>query len=99
MLPIIRLCDSCRFYNESSNTCKAFPEGIPLRSQDTHFEVIEGQVGDHIYDMDKDLYDEFDAFMRVNPGTKMPIFITYDVPEEGEYVEQEDVELEEVEDE
>lgn len=99
MLPIIRLCDSCRFYNEANNTCKAFPEGIPLRSQDTHFEVLDGQSGDHIYDMDPDLYDEFDAYRRVHPEVRFPIILTYDVPDDGEDFKQEDVPLEEIEDE
>lgn len=91
MIPILRLCDSCKYYNESDNTCQAFPDGIPLRSVDTHFEVLEGQVGDVIYDMDPDKYDEFDMYRRVHPQVRFPIILTYDTVEEGESIRQEDV--------
>lgn len=99
MLPILRICDSCTFYREADNSCKAFPDGIPLRSSDTHFEVLPGQTGEYIYDMDPSLVEELDAYRIIHPEVRFPIIITYDVPEDGEVLNQEDVPLEEVEEE
>lgn len=95
MNPILRLCDSCRFYNPDAGTCKAFPEGVPLKSSEGHFEVLPGQVGDTIYDMDPSLYDLFEMYRRVHPEVRFPLIITYDVPESADEVfEQQDVEVE-----
>ena len=91
MPQILRLCDSCKFYNESNDSCKAFPEGIPLRSSDPHFEVLDGQVGETIYDMDPQKYDLFEMHRRVQPQIRFPIILTYDIPEQGEGVSQQDV--------
>lgn len=90
MSPVLRICDSCIYFN-GDNACKAFPEGIPLRSEDTHFEVLPGQEGDTIYDMDPDRYDYFDMYRRVHPDIRFPIIVTYDIPEEDEVVSQRDV--------
>lgn len=90
MNPILRICDSCVHFN-GENSCKAFPEGIPLKSEDTHFEVLPGQVGDALYDMDPEQYDLFEIYRRVHPDVRFPIILTYDVPEEGEGVSQQDV--------
>lgn len=82
MLPVLRLCDSCVFYNEGNNTCKAFPEGIPLKSMDTHFEVLEGQEGDTIYELDQNKYDEFDMYRRIHPEIRFPIILSYELPDD-----------------
>lgn len=95
MTVLLRICDSCIHYNADANVCPAFPEGIPLKSDDTHFETLPGQVGDTIYDMDPDKYDEFEMYRRIHPDIKFPILLTYDIPEEGEVVSQQDVEVEE----
>lgn len=94
MIPILRLCDSCKFYNPSTGSCKAFPEGIPLKSADSHFEVLPGQVGDTIYDLDPDHYDEFDMYRRIHPEVRFPLILAYDVPEEDQTMTQEDFEVE-----
>lgn len=80
--PLLRLCDSCIFYNADRGTCRAFPNGIPLSSEDYHFEVLPNQADDEtIYQMDEDKYDLFDMYRRVHPDVKFPVFITYDVPD------------------
>ena len=94
MNPILRLCDSCIYYNADAGVCKAFPDGIPLKSADPHFEVLLGQVGDTIYDMDPEQYDMFEIYRRVHPQVRFPIILTYDVPDVGEGISQEDVEVE-----
>jgi hypothetical protein len=78
-----------------TNTCKAFPEGIPLRSEDTHFEVLPGQEGETIYDLDMSQYDAFDIYRRIHPGVRFPLILTYDIPEPDENFERVDAELEE----
>lgn len=80
-LPILRLCDSCVFYREVDNVCKAFPEGIPLKSSDTHFEPADGQVGEYVYEMDINKEDELSMFLRLNPETRMPVMVTYELPQ------------------
>ena len=93
MTLILRLCNSCKFYNEDTNTCKAFPDGIKLKSSDTHFESIPEQVGDTIYEMDLNKYDEFDMYRRIHPEVRFPILLTYDTIEEGESLTQKDLEV------
>ena len=94
MIPILRLCDSCVFYNDGSNSCKAFPNGISLKSSDPHFDTLPGQVGDTIYEMDLNKYDEFDIYRRIHPEVRFPILLTYDTLDEGEGLVQKDLEVE-----
>lgn len=94
MIPVLKICDSCVFYTgQDTNTCKAFPEGIPLKSEDTHFDPIEGQVGDTVYEMDDSKYTEFEMYRRIHPGIRFPILITYDLPEEDETLTQRTLEV------
>lgn len=95
---LLRLCDSCVFYNEGENTCKAFPDGIPLKSEDTHFEVLPTQEGETIYELDMKQYDAFDIYRRIHPSIRFPLILTYDIPEEDDNFERVDAALE-VEDE
>lgn len=94
---ILRLCSSCVFYNEETGTCRAFPDGVPLKSGDTHFNVLPGQVGDDIYEMDKAKMNLFEAYQRTHPEIRFPVFISYEVPDvaEGETFTQQDVTVEE----
>lgn len=95
MIPILKLCDSCVFYTgPDTNTCKAYPEGIPLKSDDTHFDPIEGQVGETVYEMDESKYETFDIYRRIHPGIRFPILLTYDIPEEDEALTQKTLEVE-----
>lgn len=91
---LLRLCDSCTHYNADENTCVAFPEGIPLKSEDTHFEVLPNQEGETIYDLDMGHYDEFDIYRRIHPGIRFPLILTYDIPEADDNFERVDAELE-----
>lgn len=95
MQTLLRLCDSCRFYNEDDGSCKAFPDGIPISSKDTHFDVRDDQVGDTIYEMDMNRYDRFEDWRRVHPNVKLPVFVTYEVPTEDDPLRPADVEVEE----
>lgn len=92
---ILRICDSCVFYNSDLGTCKAFPDGIPLKSTDTHFEPIEGQVGTTVYELDQGLYDYFDLYRRIHPEVRFPVIISYEIPEEGDSMVPVQEELEE----
>ena len=94
MLPILRICDSCVYYDSSSNTCNAFPEVIPLKSDDTHFDPIEGQEGEYTYEMDPNKYDELEMFQRINPQIRFPILLTYDTIDEDEALVQKSLEVE-----
>lgn len=93
MIPILRLCNSCVFYN-GNNTCQSFPAGIPLKSDEVHFEIIEGQVGENVYEMDPNKYDEFDTYRRIYPEIRFPILLTYDIPDENEALTQTNLEVE-----
>lgn len=93
MIPILRLCDSCVFYN-GNNTCQSFPNGIPLKSDEVHFDPIEGQVGENVYEMDPKEYDKFEKYRRIYPEIRFPIFLTYDIPEEDEVMQQQSLEVE-----
>ena len=95
MYPILRLCNSCKFYDEELANCIAFPKGIPLKSSEHHVEVKAGQVGETIYDMDPEKYDLFEAWRRIHPDKRFPVIIYQDVPEGGDDLVQEDVEVEE----
>lgn len=90
MNPTLRICDSCIHFN-GENACKAFPEGIPLKSEDTHFETLPGQVGGVLYDMDPEKYDLFDMYRRVHPNIRFPVILSYEIPETGTAVSQKDV--------
>lgn len=96
---LLRVCDSCTYYNPDTNSCVAFPDGIPLLSEDTHFEVLPGQVGEVIYDLDMSQYDAFDIYRRIHPNIRFPLILTYDIPEEGENFERVDAQLDEDEEE
>lgn len=93
MTPILRLCDSCIFYNDN-NTCQSFPNGIPLLSDDVHFEVLPGQVGTNVYEMDSKKYDKFEMYRRIYPEIRFPILLTYDLPEAGDSLQQSDLDVE-----
>ena len=84
---LLRICDSCVFYQEDLGTCQAFPQGVPLRVDEGHFEIRDDQVGDTIYEMDKDKYDRWEMYRRVNPTLKFPILITYEIPDVGDSIE------------
>lgn len=45
-------CPTCK-YNDRTGSCTAFPDGIPfiyLAGTYTHTQVIEGQIGDYVYE-------------------------------------------------
>lgn len=88
---LLRLCNSCKYYNEELNSCKAFPDGIELDSDEPHFDVLPNQTGETVYDMDPDKYDEFEMYRRVHPEIRFPIIVSYDIPDEGESVTQAEV--------
>lgn len=96
MATLLRICDSCVFYNPDAGVCKAFPDGVPLTIEEGHFEVREDQEGDTIYDMDPDRYEWWDMYRRTNPALRFPILLTYDLPEKDEVMTQTDVEAETV---
>ena len=37
--------------------------------------------------MDKDKYDQWEMYRRVNPTLKFPILITYEIPDVGDGIE------------
>lgn len=94
MQPLLRLCDSCQHFIEDAGTCKAFPSGVPLGSEDTHFEPIEGQVGDTVYEMDMRRYDRFEDWRRVHPNIKMPVIVSAEVPDEDTELAPQEVPVE-----
>ena len=73
---LLRLCDSCIFYNAETSTCKAFPEGVPLTSEETHFEVHPDQEGTTTYILDEGLFDYLDMFKRIHPEVKFPVVLS-----------------------
>lgn len=81
MKTLLRICGSCKYYREDVGTCKAFPDGVPLRSDEGHFDVRSDQVGTTVYSMDPNKQDVYEMFRRVHPEVKVPVVITYDYPD------------------
>lgn len=67
-----RICDSCVFYIESQNNCKAFPQGIPLEPGDTHFTPLPDQEGDTVYERDPNKDFWWDTFLEMFPEIEIP---------------------------
>jgi len=68
----LRVCDSCVFYNKDDNTCKAYPEGIPLKPGDTHFTPRSDQDNDVVYEQDPDLKFWWDEYLLMYPDIEVP---------------------------
>lgn len=51
------ICMACKHYNESENTCGAYPNGVPLFPGDKpllHDVVLKGQEGDMVFEYDEE---------------------------------------------
>lgn len=54
-------CLNCKFLDVENGGCLAFPNGIPLEITEgiiEHDKVIEGQVGEYVFEKDEDAEDD-----------------------------------------
>lgn len=61
-------CLFCQYYEDLTGNCPAYPEGIPddiWSDLEPHTELREGQEGDYIFRLIKELTEEFNSWQEL----------------------------------